>query len=95
MSVRPTIADASGVVVTEAGPAPTKEDQRVEGTSCKNKAWDPAPSEANAVNLMKQQAAARGYNAVHSVKVANDPAAITKNCWSALVASGVAYQSAK
>ncbi len=90
-SRRPSISDHSGVVITATGPAPTKEDQRVVGTSCKNKMWDPAPSEANAVNLMKQQASARGFNAIHSVKVANDPAAITKNCWSAMVASGIAY----
>ncbi|MCF1452268.1 hypothetical protein ACQZ61_04225 [Agrobacterium vitis] len=89
---RAPIADVSAVEITETGPALAKEDQRVMGTSCRNKAWDPEPSRDNAINLMKQQAVSRGYNAVHSVKVFNDPAALVKNCWSALIASGIAYK---
>ncbi|MGG7519659.1 hypothetical protein ACQ3G6_17425 [Allorhizobium undicola] len=89
---RASVADVSGVEVTQTGPALVKEDQRVIGTSCRNKMWDPEPSRENALNLMKQQAKARGYNAVHSVQVYNDPAALVKNCWSALIATGIAYK---
>jgi len=88
---RPSVTDPTGVTVVEAGPALSDEKQRVMGTSCKNKLWDPAPSRDNALALMKKQAAERGYNAVHSVTVFSDPTAIAKNCWSALVASGIAF----
>ncbi|WP_154664949.1 hypothetical protein [Allorhizobium undicola] len=89
---RASVAEVSEVEITQTGPALAKEDQRVIGTSCRNKMWDPEPSRENALNLMKQQAKARGYNAVHSVQVYNDPAALVKNCWSALIATGIAYK---
>jgi len=89
---RPTIAAVDSVAIVDKGPPLAKEDQRVIGTSCKNKVWDADPSRENAVNLMKHQAAARGYNAVHSVQVIDDPAAVFKNCWSALIASGIAFR---
>lgn len=89
---RSVIGDVSAVEITAAGPALTNEKQRVIGSSCMNKMWDPPPSRDNAINLMKRQAAERGYNAVHSVTVLNDPAALVKNCWSALIASGIAYR---
>lgn len=88
---RPVIEDPTGVAIVESGPALSDEKQRVIGTSCKNKLWDPEPSRDNALALMKRQAAERGYNAVHSVKVFSDPTAIAKNCWSALIASGIAF----
>jgi hypothetical protein len=80
------------VTIVDKGPPLAKEDQRVIGTSCKNKVWDPDPSRENAINLMKRQAADRGYNAIHSVQVIDDPAAVLKNCWSALIASGIAFK---
>lgn len=85
------VPDRSDVAITDTGPILSDEKQRVMGTSCKNKLWDPDPSRENALALMKRQAAERGYNAVHSVKVFSDPTAVAKNCWSALVASGIAY----
>lgn len=85
------VSDNTGVAIVDTGPSLNDEKQRVMGTSCKNKLWDPEPSRENALALMKQQAAARGYNAVHSVKVFSDPTAIAKNCWSAIVASGIAF----
>lgn len=92
---RPAIADPIGVTIVETGPALSDEKQRVMGTSCKNKLWDPSPSRENALALMKQQAAERGYNAVHSVTVFPDATALAKNCWSALVASGIAFRQAR
>jgi len=89
---RPTIADDTAVQIVDAGPAMNDVNQRVGGTSCKNKMWDPAPSEENAINLMKRQAAERGYNAIHSMKVGPDGAALMKNCWSAIHASGIAFK---
>lgn len=91
---RPAVADPTGVTVVEAGPPLSDEKQRVMGTSCKNKLWDPSPSRENALALMKKQATERGYDAVHSVTVFSDPTALAKNCWSALVASGIAFNRA-
>lgn len=89
---RQTVQDDTAVAITDTGPRLSDEKQRVIGSSCMNKMWDPPPSRENAINLMKRQAVSRGYNAVHSVTVVNDPAAIAKNCWSALIASGIAYR---
>ena len=89
---REPIAAVDTVAIVDTGPALSKEDQRVVGTSCKNKVWDPDPSRDNAINLMKRQAGDRGYDAVHSVQVIDDPAAVFKNCWSALIASGIAFK---
>ncbi|RYC10048.1 hypothetical protein [Ciceribacter ferrooxidans] len=85
------IADNAVVEIVDGGPPLTDEKQRVMGTSCRNKLWDAPPSKENAIALMKRQAADRGYNAVHSVKVFSDPSALAKNCWSALIASGIAF----
>jgi uncharacterized protein YbjQ (UPF0145 family) len=87
-----TIAPVADVAIVPTGPAPASDNQKVVGTSCKNKAWDPAPSKDNAINLMKRQAAERGYNAVYSVDVKPDPSPMMKNCWSALIASGIAFK---
>ncbi|WP_018688716.1 hypothetical protein [Ahrensia kielensis] len=88
------VAEVSNVQVFETGPAGTSWRNEVKGVSCKNKLYDPAPSEANALNLMKKQAAERGFNAVHSVTVNNlGAAAVAINCWSALEAKGVAFNS--
>lgn len=86
------VADTASVAIVPTGPAPTSESQKVVGTSCKNKVWDPDPSKENAINLMKRQAADRGFNAVHSVEVKPDSAAVFKNCWTSLVATGVAFR---
>lgn len=88
------VADNAPVTVVTTGPSVQEGGRRVFGTSCKNKAWDPAPSEANALALMKQQAASLGYDAVHSVEVRNDSSAILKNCWAAIVAGGIAFKAA-
>lgn len=89
---RQTVAEVASVAITETGPEATDKNQHVVGTSCRNKVWDPEPSRDNAINLLKQQAASRGYNAVHSLQVQSDAAAVLKNCWSSLVATGVAYR---
>ena len=61
------------------------------GISCKNKLWEPAPTEAVAISVLKKQASAAGFNAVYINSVEQDPNAISKNCWSAIIATGVAF----
>lgn len=68
-----------------------QEGELVHGTSCKNKLWDADPTNERALDLMKNQAQAKGFNAIHSIKVGADPTALAKNCWSAIHATGIAY----
>jgi hypothetical protein len=82
---------ADDVKVFDSGFPPSKPGQKVSGTSCKNKVWDPPPSEENAVALLKRQAAQRGYNAIHSVQIVYDKDAISKNCWAAISATAIAF----
>jgi hypothetical protein len=86
------VRDTADVAILDTGPPLSATTERVSGHSCKNKLWDPDPSAENATALMKQEAASKGFNAVHSVKVVQDPAAIAKNCWSALIATGIAFK---
>jgi len=85
------VPDTAVIEIVDTGPAVQDGGRRVFGTSCKNKIWDPAPSRDNALALMKRQAVDLGFNAIHSVQVRNDPSAIAKNCWAAIVAEGVAF----
>lgn len=84
------VADETNVVIADSGPSVAEGGRKVSGLSCKNKIWDPAPSRDNAIALMKRQAAELGFATVHSVQVRNDPSAIAKNCWSAIIAEGIA-----
>jgi hypothetical protein len=63
----------------------------VSGVSCKNKLWDPAPSEENATLLMKNEAKNKGFNAIHSVTVKPLAGAVVINCWQAIEAKGFAF----
>jgi len=87
------VADESQVAAFDTGPSVQDGGRRVFGTSCKNMMWDPAPMESNALALMKRQALEFGFNAVHSVQVRKDTSALIKNCWSAIVAEGVAFKA--
>ncbi len=89
------IPDTPTVEIVETGPAASAIDQEVTGYSCKNKVWDTSPSRENAIALMKKQAAERGYSAIHSVKVFDDPFSVAKNCWSGIQATGIAFNQPK
>ena len=64
---------------------------RVSGISCKNKLWDPAPSDEVAIAVLRRQVSAAGFGsvAVISVQPLTDPIAI--NCWAAIEAVGLAF----
>lgn len=82
------IAGDGGVSLVEAAPANGVE---VEGISCRNKLWDPAPTNQSAIDTMRREAAAAGYNAVHLVSVGPAGNALLMNCWSAIRATGLAF----
>ena len=64
---------------------------RITGISCKNKLWDPAPSDEAAISVLRQQAAQAGYQSVSLVSTAPMDDPISINCWSAIEAIGVAF----
>lgn len=64
----------------------------VEATSCKNKAWDPAPTTENAIVQMKALAQKRGGNALGNLYC--EPPMGTNlgtNCWSSVRCTATAY----
>lgn len=88
----PKVADTAAVQIVETGPPLGAATKAVIGTSCKNKLWDPPASADNAIALMKRQAESLGFNAIHSMRTVLDPTAITKNCWEAVIATGIAFK---
>ncbi|MFP1634111.1 hypothetical protein ACLB6G_20470 [Zhengella sp. ZM62] len=92
---RPTPPPVEGVEIVDDGPRVSAVNKRVTGTSCTVQAWDPAPTEENAINLMKAQAAEMGFNRVHSVSVKRDPRAFLMNCWRAITATGIGFRAAE
>lgn len=63
------------------------------GISCKNKLWESAPTNEAAIGVLKKQAAAAGFNSLYVSSVEPDPKALSKNCWSAIIATGLAFNS--
>ena len=79
--------------VKEATRRPTTGGAIVSGVSCKNKIWDPAPSKEAAISVLKREAKDAGYNTIYIESVTSDPNALLKNCWSAIIAKGIAFNS--
>ena len=89
---RPALVDDASVKIVETGPPVGNGGTAVAGTSCKNKVWEAGPTRERAVAVMKQQAKAAGMNAIYSVDIQDDQAALLKNCWAAITATGVAFR---
>lgn len=64
------------------------------GTSCKNKAWDPEPTNADALARLKIVAAQKGANAIDDPTYVTAGTSLSMNCWKAISASANAYQLA-
>lgn len=90
-AVAVSLAEDGPVAIVEGGPPPKDWRSNVTGTKCQRYTWDPVPTKDQAVALMLEEAAARGFNAVHSVKVGADVRSLAMNCWSAVSATGVAF----
>lgn len=90
----PAAAQLNNTVAVIDGPAPAgaRLIGPVEATSCKNKAWDPSPTSANAILQMKSFARERGGNAIAGVFC--EPPKGTNlgtNCWSSIRCTATAY----
>lgn len=63
----------------------------VDGTSCRNSAFDPPPSEAKANEQLRQKAASMGANGIAAVTYQKGGTSFVTNCWSTIKATGTAY----
>jgi hypothetical protein len=80
-----------GVSVSEE--RPKNGGVEVSGVSCKNKLWEPAPTNEIAISVLKREVSNAGYDSVFITSVGPDPDALIKNCWSAIIAVGIAFNS--
>lgn len=77
--------------VDVASKLPSSGGKQLSGVSCKNKVWDPAPTNDAAIAVLKREVSKAGYDSVVISSVGPDPAALMKNCWSAIIATGSAF----
>lgn len=77
-----------GVAMVDQAPA---SGTQVEGISCRNKIWEPAPTNESAIAVMRREAASAGFNSVHLTSVGPASNALMMNCWSAIRATGTAF----
>lgn len=63
----------------------------ISGIDCRNKVWDPVPTSPRAIETLKAEAQELGRTRVFVRSIEPHPAPISINCWSALVARGLAY----
>lgn len=65
----------------------------VKATSCKNKLWDPSPSNEDATNQLRVMASSLGANALASLYCeAPQGTSLTTNCWSSIVCHAAAVK---
>lgn len=65
----------------------------VEGLSCRNSAFDPAPTEEKANEQVRQKAAAMGATGVANLTYERGGTSFATNCWSTIKATGTAYRT--
>ena len=65
----------------------------VEGVACKNKIWEPAPTTESAIQVAKIEAAKFGFSKLRltSVVEGGNFVDLRRNCWSVVVAKGIAF----
>lgn len=85
------VADQADIKLSDS--PPPEGGQEVVGASCKNKIWEASPTNAAAVAVLKRETKEAGYNTVYVSSIEKDPNAVFKNCWSAIIAKGVAFNS--
>ena len=84
-----TVPDDFSVAVVST--LPSSGGKQISGISCKNKVWDPTPTNDAAITVLKREVMHAGFNSVVISSVGPDPAALMKNCWSAIIATGTAF----
>lgn len=87
----PVEAGAS-VEVVEAVPTGV-ETAELSGISCKNKFWDPPPSDGAAVATLRREVEEAGFDSVVVSRIEPVDNPIVLNCWSAIAAYGTAFNA--
>jgi len=84
--------EANEVIVYEVVPDGARIVAEIDATSCKNKLWDPDPSQSNAIDQMKVKAAALGANGIAAITFNDAGTSFMSNCWSSITAQGTAFR---
>lgn len=66
--------------------------QGLEAWSCKNKFWEPDPTQSDALVQMRQKASAIGANGIKDLYCSNQGTSVATNCWSSIVCAGTAIK---
>lgn len=82
----------ASITVAAAMPAGAADFGEIDGTSCKNSMIDPAPTEAKALEQLKQKAANAGAIGVSAVTYKRGGTSFMTNCWSTVKATARAYR---
>jgi uncharacterized protein YbjQ (UPF0145 family) len=85
-----TAQTADAIQVLSAAPEGVSVLGAIEATSCKNKLWEPEPTEANALAQLRVRAAELGAAALVGVTYTQGGTSLATNCWSIITARGTA-----
>jgi hypothetical protein len=64
----------------------------VEAWSCKNKFWDPDPTQSDALAQLRQKASAIGANGIKDLYCSSQGTSLVTNCWSSIICAGTAIK---
>ncbi len=65
---------------------------KIEAWSCKNKLWDPDPTQGDALSQMKLKASSFGAKGIVDVQCSGEGTGLDTNCWSSIVCVGTAIK---
>lgn len=88
----PMVRQAWSVTVSDAVPPGATVTGAMEGTSCKNKAWDPPASEARALEQLQIKAREMNATGLASVSYTKGGFSMATNCWESVTATATAYR---
>jgi hypothetical protein len=88
----PIVREAWSIQSTESVPPGAQIVGVLEGTSCKNKIWDPDPTNEKALEQLQLKAREVGAKGVANVTYSSGGTSFITNCWSHITASGTAYR---
>jgi hypothetical protein len=90
---RATAAEAVSVLaISDVARLDHESVQPVEGNSCRNLLWEPAPSEADAVRRLKYAALQSGANGITDLRCESGAFSLATNCWSSITCRAMAIR---
>ena len=88
----PIVRQAWAIKLSDTVPPGSAVLGQVEGTSCKNKAWDPPASEAKALEQLQLKAVDLGAEGLASVTYTKGGFSMATNCWESVRATATLYR---